>query len=1086
MPNHLIIYAVKCLSKVALWGMAIMLYAAVSLSYAQNSFAQYENEPNEFIFEVYLPPSWRISEAIFAYENNGKYYLPINELAEGFDFYVESETDNQFANGFAGSEENSFTLDYQRKELITKGEKTSLADDAVLISDFLATDDIYVQLEVLNQIWPVNMVIELSKLQIIVEAEEELPFVTRKKREEKKDIVESRRAKREARKELLPRRENPYQWFGKPVVDYQAIYNYDTEEDNIIASNIFSGVAQIGKMVADFSANFRINEDRELDRPDNVRLKFSRQSAGDEYLVPGVRRFEFGDVNLRQRELIANTENGRGVVISNDNRFRFNEFDTITIEGTGPPGWEIELYNNEELIDFSIVPENGQYFFEDVILNFGNNQVKLLFFGPQGQVREELRSFRAGGNMLSPGQMVYQAGFLDADREFILLDNEARTTPRGVVKNGELAYGVNRWLTVFGNYAELPESNDDYSYMTAGATVSTPFGIVEAEAYNEISGGNALDLSYLTDFLGVRANLGAAIYNDFESQDAGFDNNRKTFEAMSQFNKNIKLGTVPIGLRLNTIHTERITGEDLTTVDLAQSLTRGGLRLSHNISSNFRDFAHDTTTGGLTTTLREGPWQLRGSINYEIYPEEQLESFTSELRYRTENDFQAAVNVGHNFVTSDYNAGFQLGYDWQTVLTSLETNFERNQGWDIIFRATTSLNPYTPDGRYEFSSTQKRQYSPVQANVFLDKNYDGTFNEGDEPLEGARLRVGSGGSKNATDEDGQVILNASADKLTNFSLDQSSLEDPYYLPTNDGFSTVPARGSVVNAEFPIIETGSVEGTVFREDDSRVIPGLTLELIDANNEVVADTSSAFDGYYAFEFVRPGTYTIRAEASHGVTLLDNQFSIPPDDLYVFGNDLYVEASTLAVPAAPVTKEIYGPFVEDVSPAAGTPTQDVFGPFKQAKAEILPEPTATPEEQAVQAVEDAIQKDSMQKDTEPEIETAQAAPAQTQTKITPRFKPHNDNARLVLEIEDKAEFEVQPSADPNSLHILIKNAAWETQAPEKLSHAGMQYSYHAKMMDNGTMLTISSDNNIELVRSLKLGGNDEDQTRLLFDIN
>ena len=43
--------------------------------------------------------------------------------------------------------------------------------------------------------------------------------------------------------------------------------------------------------------------------------------------------------------------------------------------GVGPPGWEIELYNNNELIDFGEVPGDGLYFFEDVVLGYGNNQI---------------------------------------------------------------------------------------------------------------------------------------------------------------------------------------------------------------------------------------------------------------------------------------------------------------------------------------------------------------------------------------------------------------------------------------------------------------------------------------------------------------------------------------------------------------------------------------------------------------------------------------------------------------------------------------------------------------------------------------
>ena len=941
--------AVKSFSRVLFQALLLAACIFTFLLPIKNSAAQAELIPNEFIFQVLLPPKWFISEAVFAYEYKGKYYLPISEFSRDLAFFVEAESGRQYASGFAGGEDNRFTIDAQRGELTFRGEKESVSSDVILAFDDLATDDVYVQLEVLNKIWPVEMSLDLSTLTVIIEAEEDLPFMQRKERQDKAKKLEERQAVREERKRLLPRRENPYSLFGKPVIDFQGTYTYDDEEDNLTGTSVFTGVQQLGKLLADFSATFTHRKDFEIDEPSSVRLKLSRKSAGEEYLVPGVRNVEFGDVSLRQRELISNTESGRGVFVSNDNRDRFNEFDRITVEGTGPPGWDIELYNNDELIDFGVVPDDGEFFFEDVILNFGSNQIRLLFFGPQGQVREELRTHNAGGNMLSPGDLLYNVGFLDHDRDFILLDNDPRINPRGVVKTGEVSYGINRWLTVFGNYTDIPQDDKDRSYVTAGASVSTPIGLAELETYNEIGGGNAIALDYITNFFDIRTNINLARFNDFESDDAGFGSSRKTYEASAQFNKQFKVFSIPLGLRLNTTHTERKTGVPVTAIDTAQTISRSGLRFTHSTTSRFSDFVHDTTSAGASATWRADPWQLRGNLNYEIHPEFDLTSVNSELRYRTGNKFQGAINAGHSFTTSDYNFGLQLGYDFDTVLGTIESNYDRGEGWDFVLRATTSLNPYTPDGSYTVTSRQKRQFAPINANIFLDRNHDGEFGEEDEPLENARLIVGQSSSKTATTEDGLILVNAPEDKITNFRVDPSSLEDPYFLPATEGFSTVPTRGGVIQASFPVIETGAVEGSVFREDNNRAIPGLTLELFDEAGEKVDEVVTAFDGYYAIEFVRPGTYSIQANPTHGVTILENMFTLTPQDLFLYGNDLYIHIPQTARNTAPAANEIYGPFLnnedpvvnpdempadilqpfEDVEPAAGEITKEVFGP-------------------------------------------------------------------------------------------------------------------------------------------------------------
>ena len=87
----------------------VMTFAAIVFTpvyYAKNAAAQTESVPNESIFSVLLLPDWTISEAIFAYELNGKYYLPLQELSNGFEFFVDMEIDSKFAKALALREES--------------------------------------------------------------------------------------------------------------------------------------------------------------------------------------------------------------------------------------------------------------------------------------------------------------------------------------------------------------------------------------------------------------------------------------------------------------------------------------------------------------------------------------------------------------------------------------------------------------------------------------------------------------------------------------------------------------------------------------------------------------------------------------------------------------------------------------------------------------------------------------------------------------------------------------------------------------------------------------------------------------------
>lgn len=102
--------------------------------------------------------------------------------------------------------------------------------------------------------------------------------------------------------------------------------------------------------------------------------------------------------------------------------------------------------------------------------------------------------------------------------------------------------------------------------------------------------------------------------------------------------------------------------------------------------------------------------------------------------------------------------------------------YERDNGFEFVVRATTSLHPYTDDDSYDFSSASGRNLSPVRGHIFLDKNADGIFNEGDEPLPGVKLRFGGARSKEKSDEKGYIIANAPANRLMNIMIDKGLLK----------------------------------------------------------------------------------------------------------------------------------------------------------------------------------------------------------------------------------------------------------------------------------------------------------------------
>lgn len=95
---------------------------------------------------------------------------------------------------------------------------------------------------------------------------------------------------------------------------------------------------------------------------------------------------------------------------------------------------------------------------------------------------------------------------------------------------------------------------------------------------------------------------------------------------------------------------------------------------------------------------------------------------------------------------------------------------------------------------------------------------------------------------------------------------------------------VPRPGVVAMLDIPLVGGGSIEGAVVREDQ-REIEGVDVELVDDAGKVVATVRSDIDGYFLFERVRYGHYSLRltsdsANALHLLTDLRQAFEVDRD--------------------------------------------------------------------------------------------------------------------------------------------------------------------------------------------------------------
>ena len=188
-----------------------------------------------------------------------------------------------------------------------------------------------------------------------------------------------------------------------------------------------------------------------------------------------------------------------------------------------------------------------------------------------------------------------------------------------------------------------------------------------------------------------------------------------------------------------------------------------------------------------------------------------------------------------------------------------------------------SLGP-KPNGGWRVSSEKLASRGQVIADVWMDDNGDGVRQPGEAALAGVPLTAGHAYIEQATSKDGQGTI----DGLEPFrpvliGIDAGSLPDPYVQPALPGVVVTPRPGVATRVSLPMVAAGEIEGTL-RRDGGNPVEGLTLELVDVEGRVRATTLTEFDGYFLFESVAYGRYTVRLDKASAAALrLDSGFAI-----------------------------------------------------------------------------------------------------------------------------------------------------------------------------------------------------------------
>lgn len=824
---------------------------------------------------------YRLEDVLPTYQRKDYLLVPLGYLSEILDLAIEVDIGTGIAQGFVFKEDKTFYLDTSRNEAIIQGVSYSYNERLVYVLD----DDIYVDGSLLSKWLNITIDADLLASTVTIKSEDKFPFIVRMEREEK---IAKTRANLNADTPYYPYHYEPYDMWNVPFIDQtfeSSSRHSDTSTTNTARSTTYmtSDLLGMESSLYLFATNDEAIDDFRFTigkkDPESGLLGFARAS---EYAMGNITEPRLNNITVpRDQE--------PGVLVSNFPLDRQAEYDRHRFIGNLLPGWEVELYHNDRLIGYQSVAVDGLYDFIDIPILFGRNYFRLVFYGPQGQVREEEQFFELGQSLTKKGQHYYRALASDNER------GRGRAT-------AQYDIGLSNQISASFIGASVPldvtaTTVEQHNYVQAGLRGFWESFFVTVDVIDDIDGGEAINFDLQTGIGRTVIKFNHTIMNHFFSEE--YRLTAQEFKDNTEFRIDTSIPPsfiprIPFTLELKMSDFE--SGNDRNELINLLSMQTYALSFSNQLTYVQNSISQNIFTGTFGLSSYIDGIGIRGTINYAIQPKDEITNVDITVRPSLYKKLQFTYGLNHSLIADvtelsasaskaigKYNLSFGARYNTDDV-ASLDARFSigigrepRQKKWDY--------NALAIAGR-----------GSVSARVFLDNNQDGLFNEGDEPIENVGFTINSGYQKIKTDENGIAFITGIPEhRPVNIAIRQSTLDDPLWTAALDGIRIIPRPGQAMQLDFPIFTSGEIDGTIYLVRNEQTIPAgrVKVEVIDQKGNVIRSTTTEYDGFYVISNIPLGVYSVRVSPSQMSSLnlqaeIEPSFTLSADDQFKSGVD------------------------------------------------------------------------------------------------------------------------------------------------------------------------------------------------------
>ena len=536
-----------------------------------------------------------------------------------------------------------------------------------------------------------------------------------------------------------------------------------------------------------------------------------------------------------------------GVQFTNTPTTFRRSFGTYTLTDYTSPGWVVELYVNNVLVDYVKSDASGFFTF-NVPLVYGTSTITLRFYGPWGEERLREKSITIPFNFLPPRQLEYTvtAGMVEDARN-------------NIFSRASVGYGLNQRMTIGGGveYLSSVKPGSAMPFVNLSMRVGSNMLISGEYTYGVrfkgvLSYHLPWDIQLEANYIRYHANQTAVSTNFLEE--------RKVSVSVpvrgKRFSSLVRLTVDQVLLN----NSKNLTAEMLisaTAFGVSANLTTYGL---------FYDPVHPYIYSTLSLGFRiPGRFIVIPQAQFE-YSHKRFISMKIEVERQMFKNGVLRMSYEHNFAVNIQNIQIGLRYDFPFAQTGLTATYGNN----AVSMVQSARGSVMFDGKNRWVGANNMTNVGKGGLVlipFLDLNVNGKRDVDEPRVTGLNVHL-TGGRTELNKRDSSVrVFDLEPFTSCLIEIDKTSFENVAWQIKKPLISVAIDPNQFKLVEIPVAVFGEGSGMIYVRKNGELIGQgrIVVAFYHSDSTLAGRVMSESDGYYSFLGLAPGNYFVKVDTA-----------------------------------------------------------------------------------------------------------------------------------------------------------------------------------------------------------------------------